>query len=73
MAASVITNRNVTKDNVDHPAHYTAGNIECIDAIESAVAGLVGMEAYCTGNAIKYLWRWKKKGKVEDLKKCDGM
>jgi hypothetical protein len=24
----------------------------------------------CTGNAIKYLFRWKKKGGVEDLRKA---
>jgi len=58
------------KDNVNHPAHYTSGNIECIDAIESAVTELTGIEAMCTGNAIKYLWRWKRKNGVEDLRKA---
>jgi len=58
------------KDNVNHPAHYTSGNIECIDAIESAVIELTGIEAMCTGNAIKYLWRWKRKNGVEDLHKA---
>ena len=24
----------------------------------------------CTGNAIKYLWRWKQKNGVEDLRKA---
>lgn len=57
-------------DMVNSPAHYTKGNIECIDAIEEVVAGLAGMEAMCTGNAIKYLWRWKHKNGVEDLKKA---
>ena len=42
---------------VNHPAHYNAGNIECIDAIEEAVKGLDGKEAFATGNAIKYLWK----------------
>lgn len=55
---------------VDHPAHYNAGKIECIDAIEEAVKGLAGDEAFATGNAIKYLWRWKRKGGKEDLKKA---
>lgn len=55
---------------VDHPAHYNAGEIECIDAIEEAVKGLDGDEAFATGNAIKYLWRWKRKGGKEDLKKA---
>lgn len=57
-------------DNVNHPSHYTRGGIECIDAIEAAVTGLQGIEAVCTGNAIKYLWRWKQKNGVEDLKKA---
>jgi len=60
----------VSSDMVNSPAHYTQGNIECIEAIEEVVADLVGMEAMCTGNAIKYLWRWKHKNGVEDLKKA---
>jgi len=58
------------KDMVNSPSHYTQGSIECIDAIEQVVSGLDGMEAMCTGNAIKYLWRWKHKNGVEDLKKA---
>lgn len=56
-------------DNVNHPSHYTQGGIECIDAIKAATVGLTGIEAVCTGNAIKYLWRWKFKNGIEDLKK----
>lgn len=58
-------------DNVNHPQHYTHGGIECIDALAAATAGLTGIEAVCTANAIKYLWRWKHKGGVEDLRKAD--
>ena len=57
-------------DNINHPAHYTAGGIECIDALAAATEGLHGIEAVCTANAIKYLWRWKRKNGVEDLKKA---
>ena len=57
-------------DMVNHPSHYTQGGIECIDAIKSAVCGLTGMEAVCTANVIKYLWRWKFKNGVEDLEKA---
>lgn len=57
-------------DAVNHPSHYTNGKIECIDALESATTGLNGIEAVCTANAIKYLWRWKRKNGVEDLKKA---
>jgi len=58
------------QDKVNHPSHYTAGKVECIDAIEAAVIGLVGLEAVCTANVIKYLWRWKLKNGAEDLQKA---
>lgn len=58
------------KDNVNHPAHYTAGKVECIDALEAATDGLNGIEAVCTANAVKYLWRWKRKNGREDLEKA---
>jgi hypothetical protein len=57
-------------DMVNHPPHYAGGKIECIEAIEEATKGLNGIEAVCTGNAIKYLWRWKNKGGKEDLAKA---
>lgn len=57
-------------DQVNHPAHYNAGSIECIDAMAAATVNLSGLEAICTASAIKYLWRWKLKGGHEDLKKA---
>lgn len=57
-------------DVVNSPAHYTAGKVECIDALEAATTGLKGIEAVCTANAIKYLWRWKYKNGVQDLQKA---
>lgn len=53
-----------------NPKHYKKGNIECIDAIEVATSNLVGIEAVTTANVLKYLWRWKEKNGVEDLKKA---
>ena len=56
-------------DYVNHPTHYTTGDVECIDAIKSAL----GPELFCGylwGNALKYLWRWPRKGLAEDLEKC---
>ena len=52
-------------NNIDHPTHYTSRNIgyECIP--------LVKYQYFCTGNAIKYLWRYKDKGNpIEDLMKA---
>lgn len=60
-------------DMVNRPAHYNKGRVECIDAIEVATSDLSGIEAVCTANAIKYLWRWKQKNGTEDLKKPDGI
>lgn len=57
-------------DKVNHPAHYTGGKVEYIDAVEAATKGLTGFEGLCTGNAIKYLWRWKHKNGAEDLRKA---
>lgn len=55
---------------INHPPHYTVGKVECIDAIESATTCLQGLEAVCTANVIKYVWRWKFKNGVEDLEKA---
>lgn len=57
-------------DSVQNPSHYNQGKVECIDAIESAVTGLDGMDAVYTGNIIKYMFRWKHKNGLEDLKKA---
>jgi hypothetical protein len=65
--ASVV-NECLTVDNVNHPAHYNQGGIECIEAIKAATGS--GFVKYCTGNVIKYLWRYDNKGGVEDLKKA---
>lgn len=64
--------KNVTEkgaDAVSHPLHYTQGGVECIDAIRSAL-GPEGFQEYCRGNVIKYLWRWRHKGGLEDLEKA---
>lgn len=48
-------------DSVNHPAHYTGGDIECIDAIKAACGE--HYEGYLQGNAMKYLWRYRLKGR----------
>jgi len=57
------------EDVVNHPAHYTKGGIECIDAIRAALTP-EEFRGYCKGNAIKYSWRERHKGGNEDLKKA---
>ena len=54
------------RDPVEHPAHYTFGKIEVLDAIEDW-----GLD-YHRGNILKYLVRAGKKGDklIEDLRKA---
>ncbi len=56
-------------DPVNHPAHYTSGGIECIDAIRASMSR-EAFAGYCKGNCMKYLWRYEAKGGVESLKKA---
>ena len=58
----------MANDNVNSPSHYTQSAVECIEAIKSATG--YGFSDYCQGNIIKYVWRYKQKNGVEDLKKC---
>lgn len=54
-------------DPVNHPSHYTDGNIEVIDFIEDKKLG------FCLGNAVKYIARAGKKDpakEIEDLQKA---
>ena len=52
---------------INHPNHYNAGSIETIDLIKDM--GIA--EEFCVGNAIKYITRYKYKGRpVEDLEKA---
>jgi hypothetical protein len=52
-------------DAVNHPAHYTQGKIEVIDALEDWKLG------FHEGNVVKYVARAKHKGReLEDLKKA---
>lgn len=58
--------------NVNHPNHYQSkSGLEAIDVIKAFTADLSGEEAFCIGNAIKYLCRYSKKNGVEDLSKAE--
>ena len=62
----------IYRDNVNKPSHYTYGKLECIDVIREVTNGndAIGIEAFCLGNVLKYLWRYKHKNGTEDLKKA---
>lgn len=57
------------EDNINHPAHYTQGTVECIDAIESSMTP-EEFRGYLKGCLMKYIWRYQHKGGMEDLKKA---
>lgn len=63
--------KGATTDAVAHPAHYTSGEIECIDAMRAALLHeeFVG---YLRANVMKYIWRYDRKGApVQDLRKAE--
>ena len=66
----ICCNKEPNVDMVNHPSHYTQGGIECIDALKAATVSKTGIEAVCTANAIKYLWRYEEKNGIEDVKKA---
>lgn len=59
-------------DAVNHPSHYTNRSMEAIDIIEM----VIGIEkntkvAYAMSNVLKYMLRFRDKGKpIEDMKKA---
>ena len=58
------------KDMVNSPPHYNQYGIECIQAIKASMSHLEFC-GYLKGNQLKYLWRYRYKGKMkEDLDKA---
>ena len=62
-------NESNKNDTVNHPYHYNNGDIEVIDYIKDKL-GIEGYEAFCIGNVIKYVSRYKHKNGKEDLEKA---
>jgi hypothetical protein len=58
-------------DTINHPSHYTAGGVECWDAMRAARGDEAHVE-YCIQTAIKYLYRCGKKGEMlTDARKAE--
>ena len=56
-------------DMVNRPPHYNRHGVEAIDAIQAATGD--GYEYHLQGTVLKYIWRYRYKGKpLEDLKKA---
>ena len=59
-----------SKDLVNHPPHYTNGDIECIDAMKASMSH-IEFCGYLKGNVTKYLWRYRDKVKAnQDIDKA---
>lgn len=61
-----------TNDMVQHPAHYTTGGIECIDALNSMMQGYKTADTGALAwQIVKYIWRAPLKGNMkQDLGKA---
>ena len=59
-------------DAVSHPSHYTAGAVECIDALESMATGYLNpAQAALAWQTVKYIWRSPlKENQLQDLEKA---
>ena len=57
-------------DPVNHPSHYTTGTIECIEAIKASMTP-EEFKGFLKGNVMKYVFRYRLKGKpLQDLQKA---
>ena len=81
MRTEMYTNREVFEDDdyastetqndpVNHPNHYCQNGLESIDVIKAFASDLNGVEAFCAGNAIKYILRFNHKNGEQDLDKA---
>ena len=46
----------MSDSHINDPAHYTQGDIHCIDAMLSAL-GKPAVISFCIANSFKYVWR----------------
>lgn len=58
-----------TDDDVERPAHYRQGSVECIDAIRAQLTP-EEFRGYCKGNVAKYVWRERMKEGDKAIKKA---
>lgn len=64
-----IAETTIQNDKVNHPSHYTTGEIEVINYIRDKL-GADEFTGYCIGNVLKYVSRWRHKDGVQDLEKA---
>lgn len=56
-------------DEIHKPRHYTAGDIECIDALKAALTA-EEFRGFLKGNIIKYTWRERFKDGFTSMQKA---
>ena len=57
-------------NDISKPKHYTQGNVECLDAIDSMLEESSRIDFYRT-QIVKYMWRLRDKGdSLKDAKKA---
>ncbi len=64
-----IHNEPKDQDIVNHPSHYETGKYECFDVMLETM-GVESVMDYCICNAMKYIYRYKRKNGVEDIRKA---
>lgn len=63
-------NKKTLYDKINHPSHYTYGEIEVIEFIEQVTKDYKPELSFAIGNAIKYISRANRKNGKEDLDKA---
>lgn len=57
-------------DPVDHPKHYNSNPAKCECGRRIECIDITRHMNFNIGNVTKYIWRFKDKGVLEDLKKA---
>ncbi len=57
------------EDKVNHPNHYTSGNIEVIEYLKDKLSP-EQFQGFCRGNVLKYVSRYDLKDGIQDLEKA---
>lgn len=60
----------IPADTVNAPKHYQGDKMECIDAMQ-AMLSHDEFRGFLRGNIFKYMWRYKDKNGIEDLRKAN--
>lgn len=59
----------MSEDIINHPEHYETGNIQCFDVILESQGWIAAMD-FCACNAMKYIYRHRRKDGRGDMLKA---